>query len=110
MGSKLENNRNIRLIVDSDPQFVAAITKSSKEKHANAFGTPDWKLAQQILAETTHSFAAIFINPALKSGYGFSVVRFAHRFRPATPIYLVQDKDQTPLTNEQLHRLGVHGC
>ena len=104
-----EPKKPLRLIVDSDQDFLTAIRRHPKAQHLPVMVTTDWKKAQLYLADQDHSFAAIFVDPQLESGYGFSVIRFAHRFRPATPIFLIQDsKAKEPVSRNHLHQLGIH--
>ena len=100
--------KNIRLIVDSDINFLNTLKAHPKASVLPVLVTSDWKKAQLSLADSNQNFSAVFIDPKLKSGYAYSVIRFAHRFRPTTPIFLIHNGEETGLSKKDLHHLGVH--
>ncbi|MEO5971188.1 MAG: HD domain-containing phosphohydrolase [Bdellovibrionia bacterium] len=102
-------NKSVRLIVDTDVNFLASLSSHPRAIISPIITTIDWKKAQLCLADTNKSFTAIFVNSNLQNGNGYSVIRFAHRFRPATPIFLLLDKGAPAISTEELRQLGVNG-
>ncbi|MEO5971506.1 MAG: HD domain-containing phosphohydrolase [Bdellovibrionia bacterium] len=102
-------NSSIRLVVDSDVKYLASLSMYPKAIISPVLTTSDWKKAQISLADTSKTFTAIFLNLNLKDGNAYSVIRFAHRFRPATPIFLILDEGAPAIAEDVIRQLGIRG-
>jgi len=60
-----------------------------------------------LIRDLTKKFAAIFLDPVHAMPGGIDLITLAHRFRPATPVYVLYDKE-LPFSHEQLRRMAVH--
>lgn len=94
------------LIVDPDTQFINKIREEAKTQPIPAVFADRGKDAQLLIANQKNSFSGIFVNPNITNPHGFSVIRFAHFYRPALPIYLIYD-DKLPIPEEELKKLAV---
>lgn len=94
------------LIVESDPAAIEAFTQDPTAKKLPPLVASSGKDAQLILADYNRSFAGIFVNPAVVNPGALSVIRCAHQFHPATPMYLIYDEPLT-FTERELKSLGI---
>ncbi len=108
---KIEKSKSTKhpLIIDSDASFLASL-----KNHPSAATNPpivaaNGKSGQLLLVDTGRSYSSIFVNLNLKDGYGLSVVRFAHRYRPSIPKFSLHDSGNSEYTAQELHRLGIQG-
>ncbi len=94
------------LIVDPDPNFLETLASDPASKPNPAFLTSSGKEAQLKLADLTQPLAGVFVNPKTARPSGFSVIRFAHQYRPTMPIFIIYD-DSPGVSDEDLQRLPV---
>ncbi len=99
--------KRVPLIVDADTKFLDTITRDPKAEELPPIVTDSGKQAQLYLADTSLLISCIFISRNLQNNFSFSIVRFAHRYRPAVPIYFTTDDTTEPLDPNKLHLLGV---
>src|SRR6476620_12291957 len=91
--------KRVPLIVDGDKQFLSALSDSQPSETNSPLLLSSGKQAQVLIAEGTHKLSGIYINSSLK-GYTCSVIRFAHRYCPATPIYLLVDQSNESIPEQ----------
>jgi response regulator RpfG family c-di-GMP phosphodiesterase len=65
------------------------------------------KDAHEVLADLERPLSAIFVNPKVASPNGIHVIRFAHQYRPAVPIFMIHDGPVAPFNAQELAYLGV---
>ncbi|MBI2711720.1 MAG: HD domain-containing protein [Bdellovibrio sp.] len=105
----MQKNRNphLRLIIDSDQAFLEALKAEASTLGQTILAVNNGKNAQLLLADPAQSIFGIFVNMNLPSGFGLSIIRFAHRYRPATPIYILLDPGSEGFSDKDLSRLGI---
>lgn len=64
--------------------------------------------ARSVLMDASKRFAAIFIDPTVSNPGGTRLIALAHKYRPATPIYLLYDNEE-PFNPEMCARMGIQG-
>ncbi|OFZ18509.1 MAG: hypothetical protein A2X94_00775 [Bdellovibrionales bacterium GWB1_55_8] len=67
------------------------------------------KAARGAILDPARRFAAIFLDPVFPQDSGLELISLAHRYRPATPIYLLHD-GRVPFTIDEMKRLGLQGA
>ncbi len=94
------------LIVDPDPNFLQTLRSDPRANHVPPLIAASGKEAQLQLANPNILLSGVFVNPSIADPNGFSVIRFSHQYRPATPIFVIHDGDST-LTKDDLNGLGI---
>ena len=99
---------NVRspLIVESDPAFIETLQADPRSKRLPPVIAQNGRDAQILLSDYGRSFAGIFVNPTIVRPNGISVIRCAHQFHPATPVYALYD-GEPPFSPEELKKLGI---
>ncbi|MGZ3710480.1 MAG: HD domain-containing phosphohydrolase [Bdellovibrionota bacterium] len=105
MEEKKRKTRAI-LVVDSDPAFLETIKADPKNQRCQSITASTLKEAQLLLAAKEHQFIALFLNPVLPNTFDPGIIRHAHHYRPATPIFILFDKPP-PFTDSELKGMGV---
>lgn len=98
--------QNALLIVDTERRFIDLLKIDAQASRFVILSAQSGKEAHRILADEAQVISAIFVNPLVSDPSGLMVIRYAHEFRPATPIFLLHDGD-TPFTTKELALLGV---
>src|SRR3989344_1166634 len=88
------------LVVDSDPNFLAEVSKDPRNSRVPALTAATLREAQLIIADKTKPLMALFINPVLPSVFDPTLIRHAHHYRPTSPIYLLHD-NPLPLSEKE---------
>ena len=101
------NTKRIPLIVDSNFDFIDAMRNDPLCKSLPAVLTESGKTAQLALSNTSQPISSVYVNLNLANGYGYSIIRFAHRYRPATPIFILLDEGEKALDPKTIRQLGV---
>jgi hypothetical protein len=95
------------LIIDPDREFLEEL-KNDPEASANPPLVARSRLeAQRLLMYARHSFAGIFINPNITIGAGLGVIKTALREHAGTPIFLLSDGREHPLSSVDLERVAI---
>lgn len=102
-----EKTTHLRLIIDSDQTFLQSLKEDAAKMGQKVLTVNNGKSAQLLLADPSQPVFGIFVNMNIPGGYGLSVIRFAHRYRPATPIYLLMDPGADMFSDKDLSRLGI---
>ncbi len=109
--SEKSNKQRVPLIIDSDFDFLNKIGSDPKAEIIPPVLADNGKMAQLMLADTSRQYLSIFVNLSLKDGYGLSVIRFAHRYRPSVPKFLIQNlEDKNEFLTRNFYRLGIQAC
>jgi response regulator RpfG family c-di-GMP phosphodiesterase len=97
------------LVADPDAAFLESLRAAPEKMFAlPPLTATHGKEAHDLLADTSRGLSGIFINPGVTSPSGIKLIRFAHQYRPAVPIYVLHDSRKAPFTPQELRHLGVH--
>jgi HD-GYP domain-containing protein (c-di-GMP phosphodiesterase class II) len=103
-----QRSRSI-LVVDPDQTFLDLLkTQEVAEGRVPVLTASDGKDAHQKIADLNIPLFAIFINPKIEHPSGLTVIRLAHQYRPAVPIYIIYDSNAATFTEQELQYLAVH--
>lgn len=94
------------LVVDPDTAFLETVAKDPKNTRVPSFTFSTVRDAQLCIADKTKQLMALFINPVLPTVFDPALIRHAHHYRPATPIYLLHD-NPLPLSEKEFDSIGV---
>lgn len=103
--SEVKKHRTL-LIADPDKDFLATIKADPNAQMAPPVLAHNGKLAQLNLADLTQPLIGVFVNAAITQPNGVSVIRAVHLHRPATPVYVIYDRNP-PFDEKELHSLGI---
>lgn len=94
------------LVVDPDTAFLEAVAKDPKNTRVPSYTFSNMRDAQLCIADKSKQLMALFINPVLPTIFDPALIRHAHHYRPATPIYLLHD-NPLPLSEKEFDSIGV---
>ncbi len=97
------------LIMDSDRDFLRSLQNDPAFSSFPALLVSTGHEAQDALLNSNLCFAAIFIHPLLGHPGGIRMIHLTHKLRPGTPIYLLNSPALPVMSDEELHRIAVHG-
>lgn len=92
------------LVVDPDEGFLRSLQAGT---NAPMLVAKTGAEAQKIMAGSDPVISAIFVNPRIAAPYGLSVLRFAHLKRAGTPLFLIQEDEQSPFDEQQKRALAI---
>jgi putative nucleotidyltransferase with HDIG domain len=101
--------RGTVLIIDSDQEFLRKIADDPAFKSFPAQLVRSGSQAEEALQNNDLCYAAILMHPLVGHPGGLRMIRIAHKQRPATPIYLLNSPALPNMSQEELHRIAVHG-
>lgn len=104
----MEQKKNLRtlLIADSDKEFLEKIKVDPNAQKIPPILAHTGKMAQLSIADVNVPLLGVFVNTSITQPSGVSVIRAARQHRPATPVFVIYDKNP-PLSEKELKELGV---
>ncbi len=96
------------LIADIDKEFTKSLIAEHNSTQYKIEIAETGKDAQLFISDKKESLYGIFVSPSISQPSGLSVIKSAMAHRPATPLYMLIDKEiKLDVSHQNLKKMGV---